>query len=218
MSILTMLAHINSVSVPLSAASNAINAASIFFTVIDAPAPPTSGAKGDEVCLSKDITLHGINFAYPARPEVKVLDNLSLTIPHGKKTAIVGPSGSGKSTIVALIQRWYDLGGVDPIANYLRNGEIKIGDKALNQIDLHWWRSQIGFVQQETFLFNDTIFKNVEYGLMGTEWENASNDGKEILVRQACKEAYADEFIEMLPEVMFVTLDFGSNVNQQIGI
>lgn len=73
-------------------------------------------------------------------------------------------------------------------------------------------------MQQETFLFNDTIFKNVEYGLMGTEWENASNDGKEILVRQACKEAYADEFIEMLPEVMFVTLDFGSNVNQQIGI
>ncbi|CAI6336290.1 unnamed protein product [Periconia digitata] len=200
MSVMTMLAHINAVSVPLSAASNAINAASIFFTVIDAPIPDTGGAKGSEVFLSADIVLHRINFAYPARPEIRILNDLTLAIPRGRKTAIVGPSGSGKSTIVALIQRWYDLGGKDPVTNYLRNGEIRIGEKPLNQIDMRWWRSQIGFVQQETFLFNDTIFKNVAYGLTGTEWEDVPGEEKRKLVKQACKEAYADEFIEMLPE------------------
>jgi ATP-binding cassette subfamily B (MDR/TAP) protein 1 len=56
-------------------------------------------------------------------------------------------------------------------------------------------------VQQEPFLFNDTIFKNVEYGLVGTEWENAPYETKRQLVEQACKEAYADEFIAILPDV-----------------
>ncbi|KAF1952136.1 ABC multidrug transporter-like protein [Byssothecium circinans] len=200
MSVMTMLAHINAVSVPLTAASNAINAASIFFTVIDAPKPMSTGTHGTFVTLNDDIVLQNIHFAYPTRHDVRILNNLSLTIPQGKTTAIVGPSGSGKSTIVALIQRWYELGGNDPITNYLRNGSIQIGDTSLNEFDLHWWRSQIGFVQQETFLFNDTIFKNVEYGLMGTEWEHASGYEKRRLVQQACKEAYADEFIQMLPE------------------
>ncbi|KAF2642180.1 ABC multidrug transporter-like protein [Massarina eburnea CBS 473.64] len=200
MSVMTMLAHINAVSTPLTAASNAINAAKIFFTVIDAPKPITTGIQGSAVSLDNDITIQNLNFAYPTRYDVRILNNLCLTIPKGKTTAIVGPSGSGKSTIVALVQRWYELGGTDPITMYLRNGSIKIGDVNLSDIDLHWWRSQIGFVQQETFLFNDTIFKNVEYGLMGTEWENAGMDEKRKLVEQACKEAYADEYIQMLPE------------------
>jgi ATP-binding cassette subfamily B (MDR/TAP) protein 1 len=205
MSVMTMLAHINAVSVPLTAASNAINAASIFFTVIDAPKPTTGGICGGEVSLDEDIILKDINFAYPTRHDVRVLDTLTLKIPTGKTTAIVGPSGSGKSTIVALIQRWYELGGTDPITSYLRNGSIKIGDKHLRDIDLHWWRSQIGFVQQDTFLFNDTILKNVEYGLVGTEWENVSSAEKGELVVQACKEAYADEFIQTLPKVIILS-------------
>ncbi|KAF1850312.1 ABC multidrug transporter-like protein [Cucurbitaria berberidis CBS 394.84] len=200
MSVLTMLAHLNTVSVPLTAVSNAINAASIFFTIIDAPKPSTAGVREDEVSLDGDITLDNINFAYPTRHDVKILHGLSLRIPAGKTTAIVGPSGSGKSTIMALIQRWYELGGADPIANYLRNGTIKIGNRNLNGIDLHWWRSQIGFVQQEPFLFNDSIFKNVEYGLVGTKWENASKAVKKKMVIQACKEAYVEEFIHILPE------------------
>lgn len=201
MSIMTMLAHINAVSAPLTAASNAFNAASIFFSIIDAPKPKTTGIKGAEVALDEDVSLENINFAYPTRHDVRILNGLTLRIPAGKMTAIVGPSGSGKSTIVALIQRWYELGGSDPIANYLRNGNIRIGDRNLNEIDLHWWRAQIGFVQQEPFLFNDTILKNVEYGLVGTEWEDASEEMKKGLVARACKEAYADEFIRMLPAV-----------------
>lgn len=71
----------------------------------------------------------------------------------------------------------------------------------MHEIDLKWWRSQIGFVQQEPFLFNNTIFKNVEYGLIGTEWEHETEERKKELVKQACEEAFADEFITRLPEV-----------------
>lgn len=201
MSAMTMLAHINAVSVPLTAASNAMNAASIFFKVIDAPSPTTAGMRDDDVSIDSDIVLKGVNFAYPTRHEVKILTDLSLVLPKGKTTAIVGPSGSGKSTIVALIQRWYEIGGTDPITNYLRNGTIAVGNKHLNEIDLHWWRAQIGLVQQDSFLFNDTIAKNVEYGLVGTDMENAPQEKKKEMVEQACKEAYADEFIQSLPEV-----------------
>jgi ATP-binding cassette subfamily B (MDR/TAP) protein 1 len=71
----------------------------------------------------------------------------------------------------------------------------------LHEADLKWWRSQIGLVQQEPFLFNDTIYKNVEYGLLGTEWEHESEAQKMKRVRRACKEAFAAEFISRLPEV-----------------
>jgi ATP-binding cassette subfamily B (MDR/TAP) protein 1 len=103
--------------------------------------------------------------------------------------------------VVALISRWYELGGNDPTTNYLRNGEITFGDRSLNSIDMLWWRSQLGLVQQEPFLFNDTILKNVEYGLVNTEHEHASEQVKQMLVERACRDAYADEFIRNLPEV-----------------
>lgn len=198
---MTMLAHISSISVPLAAANNAITAAAVFFTIIDAPKPITSGVREESVDMSADIVMRDINFAYPTRHEVRVLDGLSLRIIAGKRTAIVGPSGSGKSTTVALIQRWYELGEADPIASYLRNGIIKIGHTELKDIDVLWWRSQIGIVQQEVFLFDDTVFNNVAFGLTGTKWESASKKIKEQLVTQACKEAYAHEFICLLPEV-----------------
>ena len=88
-----------------------------------------------------------------------------------------------------------------PKTLFFRNGTITIGGHNLHEIDLKWWRSQIGLVQQEPFLFNDTIFKNVEYGLIGTEWEHDTEEQKMELVRRACKEAFADEFITRLPEV-----------------
>ena len=84
---------------------------------------------------------------------------------------------------------------------WLRNGSITTGDRSLKDIDLKWWRSQIGLVQQEPFLFNDSIYRNVEHGLVGTQWENAPLETKKDLVKQACAEAFADEFIDRLPEV-----------------
>ncbi|KAL6706257.1 hypothetical protein ACN47E_005992 [Coniothyrium glycines] len=200
MSVMTMLAHVSAISLPLTAAMNAVAAAGVFFTIIDAPRPSTAGLCGDAVPINHDIVLSGINFAYPARHDVKILKNLSLCVPAGKTTAIVGPSGSGKSTVVALIQRWYELGSSDPLSHYLRNGVIKMGEKDLHEIDLRFWRSQIGYVQQEPFLFNDTIYKNVEFGLVGTQWENAPFESKRRMIMRACKEAYVDEFIRSLPQ------------------
>jgi ABC-type multidrug transport system fused ATPase/permease subunit len=84
---------------------------------------------------------------------------------------------------------------------FFRNGQITTGGKSLKDIDLKWWRSQIGLVQQEPFLFNDTILRNVQYGLVGTQWENESEDKKKELAEQACKEAFAEEFIARLPDV-----------------
>jgi ATP-binding cassette subfamily B (MDR/TAP) protein 1 len=64
---------------------------------------------------------------------------------------------------------------------------------------MKWWRSQIGLVQQEPFLFNDTIYKNVAYGLCGTDWQDIADSEKLEMVKSACREAYADEFISRLP-------------------
>jgi ATP-binding cassette subfamily B (MDR/TAP) protein 1 len=111
MSVMTIMSHVTAIAVPIMAVSQALNAASIFFTVIDAPRPKTSGKRDPEVKMNDDIVLHKVNFAYPTRPDVKVLNQLDLRIPFGKTTAIVGPSGSGKSTIVGLLQRWYQLDG-----------------------------------------------------------------------------------------------------------
>ncbi|RWA13736.1 hypothetical protein EKO27_g1339 [Xylaria grammica] len=185
-----------------------------------------------------DIVFKDVDFAYPSRPHVKVLDQLNLTIEAGKLTAIVGPSGSGKSTIVGLVERWYTLRDQHIIAKAIDaqqkkkeekkknkkkksddtdddeppaeaektgpvielKGALSVGDHELDKIHLKWWRSQIGLVQQEPFLFNDTVYNNVAYGLIGSDMENETEDRKKELVREACKEAFADEFIDRLPD------------------
>ena len=114
---------IGSIAAPISAAARAAGAAGVFFTIIDAPRPRTHGLLPPKVSAQQDIVLENVNFAYPVRHEVKVLDNLSLTFPAGKQTAIVGASGSGKSTIVGLIERWYELDG-NPVDNPLVSSHL----------------------------------------------------------------------------------------------
>lgn len=80
-------------------------------------------------------------------------------------------------------------------------GSVSTCGHSLDEIDLKWWRSQIGLVQQEPFLFNDSIYRNVAYGLVGSQWENEPEDTKRELVKEACKESFADEFIDRLPDV-----------------
>jgi ABC-type multidrug transport system fused ATPase/permease subunit len=79
-------------------------------------------------------------------------------------------------------------------------GHIFVGEHDLEEIDRKWWRSQIGLVQQEPVLFNETIFENVVKGLLGSQWEGAPRSEKLQLVKEACEEAFADEFIQKLPE------------------
>ncbi|KAI1523741.1 MdlB ABC-type multidrug transport system ATPase and permease component, partial [Pyrenophora tritici-repentis] len=75
-----------------------------------------------------------------------------------------------------------------------------IGSTDLSQVDLKWWRSQIGLVQQEPFLFNDTLYNNVAFGLSGTSYEGLPKEEKMKMVEEACREAYAEEFITKLPD------------------
>ncbi|KAH6629396.1 lipid A export ATP-binding/permease protein-like protein msbA [Boeremia exigua] len=79
-------------------------------------------------------------------------------------------------------------------------GTIRVGETDLRNVDLKWWRSQVGLVQQEPFLFNDTIFNNVAFGLCGTQMQDLSKDEKTKMVEEACREAYAEEFVLKLPQ------------------
>lgn len=79
-------------------------------------------------------------------------------------------------------------------------GSITTGGHSLDELDLKWWRTQIGLVQQEPFLFNDTIFKNVAYGLIGSPWQQESEEKQRELVKEACEESFASEFIDRLPQ------------------
>lgn len=100
--------------------------------------------------INKDIRLSHISFSYVNKKN-KVLDNVSITIPHGKTVALVGPSGSGKSTIAKLIERFYDP----------TDGTISIGEDDLKSINLRSYRKRIGYVGQEPCLFHDTIKENL---------------------------------------------------------
>lgn len=213
----------------MQAMSKASIAACEFFSVIDAPAPKKGSLREPEISATEDIVLKNVTFAYPSRPNVKVLDELDLRVQAGKINAIVGPSGSGKSTIVGLIERWYSLkqqhvitrpakqtpgsetpGTEDTVDDDKADrhgnpvelqGTVTTCGRSLDDIGVKWWRSKIGLVQQEPFLFNDTIYENVARGLVGSAWEGAPDERKRELVSEACREAFADEFVDKLPLV-----------------
>ncbi|KAK7416686.1 hypothetical protein QQX98_005012 [Neonectria punicea] len=225
MSVMMVITSLERISTPLMAVSKAMVAACEFFVVIDAPLPNQGSLKPD--VASDDLIFDNITFEYPSRPGVSVLNGLSFCIRSGKNTALVGPSGSGKSTIVGLLERWYSLQDHHVLPQVVEakpqeksgeatmdqpekdektspapklSGSITVGGHNLQDIDLKWWRAQIGLVQQEPFLFNDTIFNNVAYGLTGSQWEDEPEARKRELVKEACEEAYADEFINRLPD------------------
>lgn len=226
MSVMMVLTSLERVSTPLIAIGKAMVAACEFFTIIDAPLPESGSLKPD--ITGQDIVLDNVTFEYPGRPGEKVLKDLSLRIPYGKNTALVGPSGSGKSTIVGLLERWYSLRTqhILPVVVEVKpadkssgekreqpvkqsatlvapeqSGSVTIGGQDIEDLDLQWWRGQIGLVQQEPFLFNDTIFENVANGLVGTRWAEEPEAKKREMVQEACVEAYAHEFISRLPDV-----------------
>lgn len=138
----------------------------------DAPdaTPLTGGAQ--------DVQFEGVDFAYdPARP---ILHKLSFTIPAGKKVAVVGESGAGKSTLARLLYRFYDVSG----------GCIRVGGTDLRHLRQASLRGAIGIVPQDTVLFNDSIYYNIQYGR-----PDASHD--EVIA--AARAAQLDQFIESLP-------------------
>jgi len=136
------------------------------------------------------IEFQNVKFAYPSRPNVPVLDDFNLVIEPGQTVALVGASGSGKSTIIGLLERFYE-----PIG-----GTITIDGHNLESLNVKWLRRQLSLVSQEPVLFSCSIYKNIGYGLIGTPYENADEETKSEMIRQACEEANAWEFIKNLTD------------------
>ncbi|MCP9888714.1 ATP-binding cassette domain-containing protein [Cyanobium sp. ATX 6A2] len=124
-------------------------------------------------------------FAYNQEP---VIRDLNLEIPHGGTVALVGPSGGGKSTIIDLFCRFYDPGA----------GQITIDGLDLREISLADLRSQISLVDQNTFLFNDTVASNIAYGHGPGQGRGEGASRQEIVA--AARAANAHGFIEQLSE------------------
>ncbi|MBY6053055.1 ABC transporter ATP-binding protein [Cytobacillus firmus] len=145
--------------------------------------PLEDGQDGIEMDISsKPITIQNVSFSYSA--EESVLENISLEAQPGQMIALAGPSGSGKTTLFGLLERFYE-----PAA-----GEIKIGHTPIQQISLKSWRSQIGYVSQESAMMAGTIRENLCYGL-----ERPENISDEKLW-EVTKMAYADQFIADFPK------------------
>ena len=126
------------------------------------------------------ITIRDLSFKYDLYNIRDTLSNISLSIPNGKVTAIVGASGSGKTTLIKLL-----LGFYKPLS-----GNIMIGNANLNVCNLGWWRSQCGAVMQEGYLFSDTIARNIAI----------SDDEPDIeRIRHAARVANIANYIEALP-------------------
>jgi subfamily B ATP-binding cassette protein MsbA len=126
----------------------------------------------------ESINYEALTFRYG---EETVLQDISIHIAKGKTIALVGPSGGGKSTIADLLPRFYDPS----------EGRICIDGQDIRKMDIHSLRSHIGVVTQESILFNDTVWKNIAFGI---------DEAKEEDIIQAAKVANAHEFIMNLEQ------------------
>jgi ABC-type transport system involved in Fe-S cluster assembly fused permease/ATPase subunit len=120
-----------------------------------------------------------VSFSYD--PKRRILHEVTFEVPAGMKVAVVGPSGSGKSTLARLLYRFYDVD----------SGAVRINDIDIRDISQHSLRATIGIVPQDTVLFNDTIYYNIQYGRPEAAREE---------VIAAAKAAHIHDFIVSLPD------------------
>ena len=126
-----------------------------------------------------DINCHDLNFHYPGR--IKLLENLSVTIPGGKVVALIGKSGCGKSTLAKLLTGLYSL----------QSGKITFGEHSLGDFPLDCLRQQVVLVPQDAFFFHRSIMENFRLGAPDATFED---------IVSACKIASAHEFVSQFPE------------------
>ena len=130
------------------------------------------------------ITVENVTFQYPSRPEVQVLNGLSVSLNPGQTLALVGPSGCGKSTVVSLLERFYEP----------KSGSLKLDQQDIRDLNIRWLRQNIGLVSQEPILFDSSISENIRYG---ANFREVSDE--EVVT--AARAANIHNFIETLPEV-----------------
>ena len=130
--------------------------------------------------LEKGVRFENVSFTYPGA-QGDALSGINASIEKDATTALVGSSGSGKTTFVDLFLRLHDPA----------QGVIYVDDVDLRDVSASQWRSRIGVVEQDPYLFNDTIYNNIRYGDLSVD---------EAGVRKAAEIAYAHEFITQMPE------------------
>ena len=140
------------------------------------PAPMPTGARGLSVSLD--------NVWFEYQPDVPVLKGVNLSFPAGSSTAIVGHNGCGKSTLINLLPRFFD-----PVGNQGNSGSVQINGQDVREFSIRRLRQNVGYVTQQTMLFNDSVANNIAYGSPGASME-------EIVA--AAREAHADEFVSQL--------------------
>ncbi|WP_428331323.1 ABC transporter ATP-binding protein [Mucilaginibacter sp.] len=131
--------------------------------------------------ITGNLSFNNVIFAYPSRPEITVLKDISFDAAAGQKVAIVGPSGSGKSTMAALILQFY----------HPQSGNLSFDGKPASEYSLTDIRNQVAIVPQDVMLFGGSILENIAYGKL-----SATKD--EII--KAAQRANADQFIMSFPE------------------
>lgn len=158
---------------------HALTSAERLLDILDAEPEHNFGAGNKLQAMNGRIEFRHVNFSFDKSK--KTLDDINLVIEPGDIVGIVGTTGSGKSTLINLLMRFYD--------NY--EGEILVDGKDIRQIDLEYYRSRIGFVQQEPLMFHDTIFKNIAF---------SDPDAPVEAVIHAADVANAHNFIVRLPD------------------
>jgi len=155
-------------------------AAERILPIIDSENEINLNQQGEKLSIVEgDIVLDNINFSYKSNPENKVLQNISLKFTGGKMTALVGHSGSGKSTLLNMIPRIY----------LPTSGNIFFDNQDISKVSLMSLRNQISIVDQNTTLFDDTVFNNIKY---------ARPDANKEDILEAAKLSMCDEFINNL--------------------
>ncbi|TFK71455.1 P-loop containing nucleoside triphosphate hydrolase protein [Pluteus cervinus] len=137
-----------------------------------------------------ELSLHNITFAYPSRPTMPVLENVSLYLPANEMTFIVGASGSGKSTVAQLLMRMYEPQG----------GVLQLDDQDVRFLDEQWTREHISAVSQGIVLFDKSVHDNVAMGVVSSGSGKKPEDVTRDEVIDACRLALMHEFVRDLPE------------------
>ncbi len=167
------------------AGTSGVAAAQRIFEVLEAPRPlkaPAPGPVRREIRLAPpfELAFEGVGFTYPNRSEA-ALDGITFEIHSGERVALVGPSGSGKSTLLHLLLRFGEP----------QSGRILLNGAPLSEIALEDWRTQVAWVPQQPYLFNDTLSANIRLG---------NPQASPEAVRQAARQANLDDFIQSLPD------------------
>lgn len=170
--------RLNMLRTSLATFGESFQAIQVFLS--DTEQPDIVDGSQDFAGIRDEIRFEDVTFSYE-EGGVLILDHINLTIPKGKVTALVGESGSGKSTLADLLLRFYE-----PQA-----GRVSIDGQDLRSFQLNSLRRRMAIVNQETFLFNTTVLENIRYG------NPAATDAQ---VREAARQAYAEEFILQLPD------------------